>query len=85
MMPRRRAVRLPKTALMAVLLMLLAGCHRKPPEPLTTMARADGDHEVAAIRVSRPHVAAPLTIPTRMLPFRRACQVVSFSDSLHRC
>ncbi len=86
MMPRRKAVRLPKTALTGVLLlMFVAGCHRKPPEPLTTMARADGDHEVAAIRVSRPHAAAPLTVPARMLPFRRACQVVSFSDSPHRC
>lgn len=47
-------MRLPKTALMGVLLMFVAGCHRKPPEPLTTMARADGDHEVAAIHISRP-------------------------------
>jgi len=55
MMPRRKAVRLPKTALMGVLLlMFLAGCHRKPPGPQTTMVRADGDHNVAAIRVSRP-------------------------------
>jgi hypothetical protein len=55
MMPGRKAVRLPKTALMGVLLlMFVAGCHRKPPAPQTTMARADGDHNVAAIRVSRP-------------------------------
>ena len=55
MMPKRKVVRLPGAALMGVLLlMFVAGCHRKPPEPLTTMARADGNHEVAAIRVSRP-------------------------------
>lgn len=48
-------MRLPKAALMGVLLlMFVAGCHRKPPAPQTTMARADGDHNVAAIRVPRP-------------------------------
>lgn len=58
-MPRRNAVRLPGTALMGVLLlMLVAGCHRKPPEPQATQSDVEAAQGEARREVDQARIEA---------------------------
>jgi hypothetical protein len=59
MMPRRKAVRLAKTALTgALLLMFVAGCHRKPPAPQATHSDVEATQQEARHEVDQARIEA---------------------------
>jgi hypothetical protein len=59
MMPRRKIVRLPRAALMAVLLLVSAsGCHRKPPVPRATHSDVEAAQQEARREVDQARVEA---------------------------